>query len=282
MFNSIDAASMYGMMPNMYYNQVALNDLSNMNLSYPSTFGFDPLLSMNGSIFGGMTNPYMMNPMMGQMMNPYMPCFNGNSIENYYNNWNKYQDLMIDNGIKRQEKMREADLRLNSPQEGIQKQVELLRDKILTNEQEQIKIAYTQFVNSVKSMYPNASAEEIENRADKIYQEVTRKSLYDDIRENGRDSFTQGMLQTITFGFADGKTAEENISDLTGLPVGRMENAKKVAGNIAGGAVVGGATMLGTSLLFKCLKIGAKSKTFWGILAGTAAGIAAAIIGNRK
>ena len=87
----------------------------------------------------------------------------------------------------------------------------------------------------------------------------------DDIRQNGRDSFTQGFLQTLTFGFADNKTAEENIALLTGQPVGRSEDAKKFAGNVAGGAVVGGGLLGSAGLIWKGIKTGAKSKTLLGI-----------------
>lgn len=256
-----NAAMMYGMMPNMYDNQVALNDLTNMNFSYPTGMGFDPMMSMNGSLF------------CGGMGYPCMPSFCGGNIEDYYRNMERYDDYMLDRQVRMQERMRNADLRLNSPQEGIAKQAELLHDKILRDEQEQIKIAYDSLIESVRQMYPNATKEQIENRAESLYRNVTQTDLFDDIRKHGRGSFTQGFLQTATFGLADGKTAEENISTLTGLPVGRAENGKKLAGNIAGGAVVGGATTLATIPLLKALKLGAKNKTMWGILAGAAVGL---------
>ena len=88
-------------------------------------------------------------------------------------------------------------------------------------------MAYRDFIESVRSLYPNASEEEISNRATTMYKQINGCSVMDDIRQNGRDSFTQGFLQTLTFGFADNKTAEENIALLTGQPVGRSEDAKK-------------------------------------------------------
>lgn len=270
-----NAAMMYGMMPNMYYNQVAMNDLTNMNLSYPTGFGIDPMFSMNGSLFGGGMG-------YGGFGMPYMPTFTGGGdMDSYYQNYEKYQDFRIDSQVRRQQKMREADLKLNSPQEGIQKQAELLHDKILRDEQEQIKIAYDGLIESVRQMYPNATKEQIENRAERFYKDVTQTNLFDDIRKNGRGAFTQGFLQTLTFGLCDGKTSEENISELTGLPVGRADKTKKTAGNIAGGAVVGGTTCLATVPLLKALKVGAKNKTFWGILAGAAVGIVTALTTSK-
>ena len=123
----------------------------------------------------------------------------------------------------------------------------------------------------------NASETDIANRASTMYAQLTGKSIPDDIREHGRDSFTQGFLQTLTFGIADKKTAEENIAELSGQPVGRSEKYKKAAGNVAGGALIGGATFCLANVALKALKIASKSRTIWGIAIGTIAGLGMAI-----
>lgn len=265
MFNSSMAASgMYGIAPNYYTNQIAMNDLSNLDLYAPTGMSLDPMLTMNGSIFG--------SPMMGM----------GGNYEDYYRNYERYQDFMINNQVRQQQRMRNADLQLNSPQEGIQKQAKILHEKIMRNEQEQILQAYASFKESVRSLYGDqATDEQIANKASTFYAQLTGKSIPDDIREHGRDSFTQGFMQTVTLGLADEKSAEENISALTGQPVGRKDKTKKIVGNVAGGALVGGATFLTSGMICKALKVSAKSKTFWGILAGAAAGLGAAIAGAK-
>lgn len=263
------AAGMYGLFPNLYNNQIALNDLTGLDVYPYSGMAMDPMLTMNGSVFG-------MNAM-GAI--PYMPGYYGGdySYENYFKNFQNYQDFMINNNIRMQENMRNADLKLNSPLEGISKKAGYLHDKIMRNEQQQIQLAYRDFIESVRSLYPNASEEEINNRATTMYKQINGCSVMDDIRQNGRDSFTQGFLQTLTFGFADNKTAEENIALLTGQPVGRSEDAKKFAGNVAGGAVVGGGLLGSAGLIWKGIKTGAKSKTFLGIAAGAVIGTLAAL-----
>lgn len=275
----MNAATMYGMYPpNPYYNQVALNDLTNMNIYPCMGMMTNPMMSMNGSVFGSQMG-------MGGfgMMNPYMPAFcGGGNPQNYYKNYEDYQNFMIDSQVRQQQRMRNADLRLNSPQEGIQKQAELLHEKILQNEQEHIQIAYNNFVNSVKAMYGDATKEQIDNRADTLYKQLTGSSIYDDIRKNSNGSLTQGFLQTVTFGLANKKTAEENISQLTGLPVGRAEQAKKTTGNILGGAALGGTAFLAAGPLLKALKVSAKSKTFWGILAGAIVGLGATFATSKS
>lgn len=265
------AASMYGLFPNIYNNQVALNDLTGMDLYSPIGIT-NPMLSMNGSIFGG-----------GYGMYPAMPAFGGGyNYEDYYKNYEKYQDFIIDSQVRRQQKMRNADLRLNSPQEGIAKQATYLHEKIMRNEQQQIQEAYKNFTNSVRNLYGNASPEEIANRASTLYAQQYGCSITDDIRRHGRGSFTQGFLQTVTIGLADKKTAEENVSELTGQPVGRSERAKKIAGNIAGGAVFGGAAAISAKYLFEAFCAGAKNKPFWAALIGGIAGVGVALATASK
>ena len=57
------------------------------------------------------------------------------------------------------------------------------------------------------------------------------------------------------------------------------ENAKKIAGNVVGGALVGGTAIGISGWALKGAKIASKSKTAWGIAIGAIAGAAAAICG---
>ena len=269
------AANMYGCYPNIYNNQIALNDLSGLDMYYPTGMFMDPALSMNGSIFGG-----MYPGMMGGMM-PYVPTFGSGNYEDYYKQYEKYQDFMIDSQVRQQQKMRNADLKLNSPQEGIIGQAYILNDKIVRNEQDQIKGAYNSFVESVRRLYGDASDAEIHSRANTLYKQATGKVLIDDIRQHGRDSFTQGAIQSLTFGIFNKKSAEETVSELTGQPVGTEEKAKKIAGNITGGALVGASAFGLGKYALKGLGMASKSLTFWGIIIGAAAGLTAAIVGSK-
>ena len=271
------AAGMYGMFPNIYNNQVALNDLTDMELYSPIGM-VNPMMSMNGSIFGGGLGGFG-----GFGGYPCMPGLAGGgyNYEDYYKNYEKYQDFMINNQVRQQQKMRNADLKLNSPQEGIVKQASYLHEKIMRNEQQQIQEAYQNFKESVRAMYGDASDEEIANRASTLYKQMTGLSITDDIRQYGRGSFTQGFLQTVSLGIADKKTAEENVSELTGQPVGRYERGKKIAGNIAGGAVFGGAAAISSGYLLKAFCKGMKNKPFIAGLIGGTVGLVTALITSK-
>ena len=133
------AANMYGMFPNMYNNQVALNDLTGLDMYSPLGFYTNPMMSMNGSIFGSG---------MGMGMYPIMPPMGmgSGSYEDYYKNYDKYQDFMINSQVRQQQKWRDADLTLNSPMEGIAKQASYLHERIMNNEQE-----FKQSINTVQT-----------------------------------------------------------------------------------------------------------------------------------
>ena len=199
------------------------------------------------------------------------------NYEDYYKNYQKYQDFMTDARVRQQQNWREADLKLNSPMEGVAKKATYLHDKIMRNEQQQIQLAYNDFKESVRSLYPEANDEAIANRASTLYAQQYGSSITDDIRKYGRGSFTQGFLQTVTLGLADKKTAEENISELTGQPVGRTETNLKIAGNVAGGVVVGGATAISAKYLLKAFFKGMKNKPLVAGLIGGAIGLVTAL-----
>ena len=207
---------------------------------------YDPTMSMTGSLFGGMTNPYMMP-------------FTGGTTTNWMQQMDQWQDYNIDRQIRYSQKNRNADLKINSTMEGIQDAGAILSKKIHADEQEQIIPALKNYLAAVKAAYPDGTDEEILNRAKSLYKQQFGVELTDDIRANGKDSLTQGFLQAVSFGLADGKTAEENIAEIDGQPVGKKDKNKKIIGRVAGGALIGGAAtwLLG---LVKCFKFLGKSK----------------------
>ena len=253
----------YGMgmnpwMMSAYSNQIAMNDL------FEDMYSTNPM-SMNGSLFGGM----------GMGMYPMFPAFTGMNTDNWMQQMDKWQDYSIDRQVRYQEKSRNADLRLNSPMEGIAEAARVLNEKIHKDEQEQILPALSHYVEAVKAAYPNGTDADVLNRARSLYEQQFHTDLVDDIRANGKDAFTQGFIQAVTFGLADNKTAEENIADITGQPVGRGDQTKKILGRAAGGAVLGGtgAYLLSFSKYFKFL---GKSKPLLVAAAGALiAGLAA-------
>lgn len=264
------AANMYGMYPNAYNNQVALNDLSDLDLYSPMG-----AMGMNGSIFPGMGGLGMGSIGTGYPMTPMYG--GGGNYEDYYKNYEKYQDFMIDSQVRRQQKMRNADSRANSPMKGVEIAADILREKVMQNEQQQIIPAFNAFVESVAAMNGNKSQKETINDALTLYKQKYNVTLTQDIRQYGNSSFLQGLYQSVTFGWADNKTKEENISELTGQPVSRYEKAKKVAGNATGGAIIGIGSAIGINCLWKVKKPFLKALFRVPVLAAIG-GIAAAVM----
>lgn len=203
----------------------SMYDLDETDLNY----GMYPM-SMNGSIFGG-----------ADMMMPMAGCYGGMNNTSYFNNMKDYQKFYVDYNIDQQKMQRNADLKINGSVEGIQTAAANLKDKILQNEQDQIQEAYKAYEDSVRAAYGEGSDQEIRSRALTLYTSMNGgKSLIQDLRENSHGSATQGFIQSLSFGMYDRHSAEDNISDITGQPVGTGEKTKQNVGRIAGAGTIGG------------------------------------------
>jgi hypothetical protein len=217
--------------------------------------GLYGMYSMGGSIFG---NGYM-SPMMGGMYNN----------QNYFDNMKQYQKFNVDYTIEQEKLTRNADLKINASLEGIKNAAAILKDKIKANEQSQIQDAYKNYVNAVAVAYGEGSTSEIKARAATLYAEMNGgQTIIQDLRQYAHGSTTQGFIHALTFGMYDSKSAEDNISEITGAPVNTGEKAKQNFGRIAGAATIGGITYGLTK--FKGGKVGA--------IAGAVAGGIAALM----
>ena len=234
-------------------------------------YGLDDLdmdygLGMNSSIFG---------------MNPYMYGGIGTDNQSYFDNMRNYQQFYNEYNIEQQKMQRNADLQLNGAIEAIKSSAGNLKDKIERNEQDQIKVAYQAYLDAVRNAYGEGTEKEIRSRAAALYEQINGVSLIKDLRANSNSSFVQGLIQTLTLGFYDNKSAEDNISEITGQPVSMDEKTEQNLGRITGAAVIGGGAYAGVKLLSGHTSGILKSA---GKILGTKAGIialaAAAIAGT--
>lgn len=299
-------------MTNEYTNAIAASDMYSSALNSQSSLNSDPMMNMNSSIFNNAANTssgtdYLSglstlgttptqtasNPTVSQMGNGTVSPttsqmgsatpFTGNygygfgyNPDDYYRYMDKNQDYMINYQVNQQEKMRNADMRVNSPYESISLSAKLLHDKIKEDEQQQIIPAFKKYCEQITSMYGTTDKNDILARAEQIYQSLYRNTIEDDLKANGKDSFTQGMLQAMSFGIADNKTAAENGAELTGEEVGRSDRAKKIAGNLTGAAAIGASTTIGINVLSKTFNWKMfKNKPLIGLGVGIAAGVIA-------
>lgn len=235
---------------NFQYNPNPYGDFDDLDLDY-STY---PM--MGGSIFGGgFMSPA---PMMGVGMS---------NNQNYFDNMKEYQKFYVDYNIDQQKMNRNADMRINASMEAIKNSATVLKDKIMANEQDQIEEAYKRYVNTVGVAYGEGTKEEIMARANTLYAQMNGgKTLVQDLREYSHGSATQGFIQAATFGMYDRRSAEDNISTITGAPVGTGEKTKHNLGRVAGAGTIGGIAYG----IAKCCKSG-KAK----IIGLAAAGVSA-------
>ena len=195
-----------------------------------------------------------------------------------YNYMDKNQDYMINYGIKQQTKMRNADMQVASPVESVALAGKVLHDKILADEQDQIKKAYNDYCARVEALYGgNVDKEALRARADLLYQQLTGKSISQDLKEHGRSEFTQAFVNALTLGISNKRSAAENANYITGAEEGRMEKMHRTAGRIAGGATVGAAATVTTWGALKLLTPKLfKNKPIIGLIVGAIAGFFAA------
>lgn len=205
---------------------------------YASIYGFDDFdidysmypMGMGGSIFSGYGGI------------PMTPVGNYNN-QSYFNNMKDYQKFWVDYNVDQQKMQRNADLKINASMEGITGAATNLKDKILQNEQDQIPKAFKAYVESVRRAYGDGTPQEIKSRALSLYAQMNGgKSLIQDLRENSHSSFTQGFIQSLTFGTYFRHSAEDNISNITGQPVGTGEKTMQNIGRLTGAGAIGGVT----------------------------------------
>ena len=165
----------------------------------------------------------------------------GINYQQYYDNMMQMQEFYTDYNIRNAELQRRSDITINNVDAGLKKAFEALQTKIVSSEQEQIIGALENFKNAVRAKYPTANEEQIANYTTMIYSQLSGgTSLVQDIQTHGSGSFMQGFKQSIGFGlFADNKTAEENIAEITGQPESRSSKMSKHAGRTTGGIVAG-------------------------------------------
>ena len=250
---------------------------------YASSVGLDTLPGFTGA-FGAFSMDGSLFSDLGS--SGYMPFWGGTNYEKYFQNMEMYNDFMYDSQLRRNQKARQVDFLANSPMEEIHHKAEILREKIMQNEQQQIIPALNKYLESIKSAMgggENVSAEQLIARADTLYRQMYNTSLTEDIRKYGNSSFLQGLYQTLSLGFADKVTAEENIARINGQPVSRWESAKKVAGNTIGGATIGAASLYGLASIPALAKV-LKSKPGFlgavGAVVGALSGLAMSAFGK--
>lgn len=260
MNNSIGAiqpAGLFQYTPTFMQNCTDIDDIDMISNPY----------SMNGSIFGiNGISPIAPN---GMGFDPNKSYFD--NMKDYQKQWNEYY-------VDQQKINRQNDVQVNAPMEAIRETATNLKDKILHDEQDQIKLAYNKYLNSVKNAYGEGSEEELNSRALSLYTQLNGgKSLVQDLRENGHKSFLQGFIQTVTLGMYAKKSAEDNIAEITHQEVPMGEKVEQNAGRIVGiGTIGAGAYGLTKALSGNTGKI----FKFLGKFLTSKAGIASVVVGG--
>ena len=273
----INALNIGAFSPGLYSDPYTLDDLDLMNFSSSAP--------MMNSIFTGAPGLGMPMPMMGMGY--------GYDPQQYYDYMRQNQQFSVDYNIDQQKMNRNADMKINASMEGVKGAATALKDKIMKNEQDQIKEAYDKYVAAVAAAYGDGNPQEIQARAKSLYAQMNGGvTLTQDLREYGHGSFTQGMLQSMTLGTYYKNSAEDNVAYTTNSPVATGEKASQNFGRLTGAGVVGataygitkGASTLATKAGVTSTKVASIAKKAGPIGWITAAGVAllSFILGSKS
>ena len=211
------------------FNMTGLGFGNDLGLGMGYGFGMDGFdtFGYSGMPFGGGFGGFPM--FMGM----------GGNYQNYWDQMNEYNQAFTNNQIKNNERMRNSELQYNAPAEEVRLTMGQLREKIQTNNQDQILAAYEDYKNSIKAMY-GGTDEQVSARARTLYEQQYKVPLTEDIRNNANGAYYQAFLQSTSGGIGvDDTSAEYNVSQITGQPVGRTQRDKKLAGHAMGGMIPG-------------------------------------------
>mgnify|MGYP006907959485 FL=1 len=223
---------------------------ANTAMGMPSVAGTLP--SLTG--YAGMGMGYTGLGTFGGMLNPQYQ-------QAYMQNMQQWDNFGIDRQVQMYQNQNNAQFKMASQNQNIQRQVQILNSQIKADNQDNVKAEYNKLLAAVETAYGSqipagTSAEDrqaqIKAYAERLYAQQTGSYITDDIRSNSSSSFMSGLKQVLSFGFGSNTTADENIASIEGTTQTKKSKGAKIAGNIVGG-LLGGAVAVGAFLLGKGL-----------------------------
>ncbi len=156
-----------------------------------------------------------------------------------YQQMDKWTDYMYDRNVKYTEKGRANELRINGPLQSAQYAADALKEKIEKDDQPQIQVAFENFKNSLKKLYPELAAlddKTLTAKAMDLYKERNGIGVKDDIRDKSNSMFWQKFANGATFGMGWSGSGEETIEAITGNSMSREDKIKGAFGTTLGAA----------------------------------------------
>ena len=237
--NGIVNRSQYYNPMQQYTNMVGLYDLADeiCGCGSSSLYG--------GGIFGGgMNGMGSMYGMNGMGYGPGSERMKMTALEAIKNDAD-IRNAQLQSNLNYEKKLKSANYEANSGEKQIALGIENLHESIIKNEQNNFSTLYTNLESTVKNSLCNEGCSDdkiMENLKGEVldrYYKQKGKSLTTDLEEHSDSSFVHGLKQGTGVGYflTDEKTAEENISDITGKPESTSSKAWTWAGRIVAGAL---------------------------------------------
>ena len=199
---------------------------------------------MDAPLMGIYTNPQLMgNPSfgMGYGMGMWTPQYQMQTIQ-------QWDNFGIDRQVQGYQNQNNAQFKMAAQTEAISRQINVLKNQIKSNNQDNVSKEYDKLLVAVKNSYGSQMMQglteeqqeaQIKAYAERLYAQQTGVYITDDIRENSSSSFVSGIKQMLSFGFGNRTTAEENIAKIEGTDLTKKDRGAKIAGNVVGGLLGG-------------------------------------------
>ena len=214
-----------------------------------------PLMSMNSGIN---TSPYMTG-MAGVpgFAGAYAGLGNfgmvgGFNQQQYMNNIQQWDNFGVNRQVTSYNNQNNARFEMQSKNGSIEYQVKILAQEIKANNQDNVKAAYQNLLNAIKTAYGSqlqGSEEEkmatLRQYADSVYTQMTGSYMTEDLKENGRSAFGDGFMKIFSFGMGNKRSVAENLEMITGQEQTAGSKASNKFGKILGTICTLGLGLLG-------------------------------------
>lgn len=237
-----------------------IDSIDNFSSSLGATdLGFNPMMSLNGSLFGGgfgygTKAMEIYNSQTPEEALNYQLKMQGSQIVGNYGLNNLQMQTQARQKIDQAKINAATEFASTAPENVVTRQIGVLQRQIKNNEQNHIKAEYDNLLNRVRDSlkeagYTNVDENQIKAHAEKLYYEASGKDIITDLQEHGNNEFVQGLTEGV-FGLGllfNSKSSKDNISDITGEAVSGGDQVQRWAGRI----IAGGAAILGIIALAK-------------------------------
>lgn len=253
-----------------YSTNAMTNSIANNSGLNAGLMNFDPYSATSGYGFCGV--PGMGCGMgYGMGMYGYGPGSEvmGMTQADYMRYQENLQNQQIDMQTRTRRKLNVADYQASAGEKAVKERIEILKEQILQNNQDNVMSAYGSLKEAVANhlkasgyMAPNGISDEenLKAQTNHLFEQVTGMSIPRALQTSGDTHFVHGLKQGALCGIGalltNKRSAGENAAEITGTPVTKSEKAWNIVGMVTSAIATTGLALVALPLLARGGKAG--------------------------